>query len=167
MGLTEGHATVVEPVVQAWDGVSGVADERRADEPAANIIEAQLTDDKEPWIRHFDRLFKVDINYMMFRHLWNDAGTGVNMEPYLLFNLVLANDTPLKVHVTGCEGQATVDGDRCILPAEFDVSGQLIIGGWGTQTPMIKQPLLTEKGRELVKKIEAAETAEFSLGSMK
>lgn len=119
--------------------------------------------DMEPWVRRFDRFFETRMNTMSLRHLWNDAGTDVNMEPSLGFQLVVTNNTPIPVFVTGCQGQATIDGDQCTLPAILE-GGGFKLDPWTYGTPNIKQPLLTDKGRELVRKIGDQESIQVSLG---
>lgn len=89
------------------------------------------------------------------------------MEPFLIFNLVVVNNTAITIYITGCEGQATIDGDLCTFPMELQTPGQIRIDPWHQLTPTIKQSLQTDKGRELAGKIEAKETIRFSLGTAK
>lgn len=125
-----------------------------------------LPTESSEWIDHFDRLFGVEINQVSFRNLWNDAGTQVNTEPFLLFNIVTTNNTPISLSITGCMGRATIDGDVCTLPAEMHPGQDQRLDSWRYLTPTIKQPLLTDKGRDLVAKIEAGALTSFSLTSI-
>lgn len=118
------------------------------------------------WIRYFERFFNIELNTVSFRHLWNDAGTKPNGEPVILFQLVVRNNTPLQLTITGIQGQATVDGDHCVLPAKWQTGGSMHLGAWAYAIPDIQQPLLTDKGKELLGKMETNETIRISLGSI-
>lgn len=115
-----------------------------------------------------DRLFRAEIDQMSFRGLWKDDlshSTYENNEPFLRFNLILYNDSALKICINGCDGEATIDGDICTLPARLE-PGRMWLNPWTSGTASIKQPLLTEKGRELIESVATQSQIRISLGSI-
>ncbi len=127
-------------------------------------------DGANDWVRYVDRLFHMDINQMLFRGLWKDdvsSGPLPNTEPFLGFNLVVWNNSPLVLYITGCEGQATIDGDLCSLSPRLEPESRQPIDPWRYLTLTIRQPLLADKGHELIQKAETGSVIRFSLGTIR
>ena len=126
--------------------------------------------DAVPWGRYFDRLFHFEINQMYFRGLWKDdvsLGPQPNAEPFVMFEIVVYNNTPLALYITGCDGRASVDGDICTISARLEPEGRQEVAPWAYQILKIKQHLLSEKGRELLQKAETEQVIRFALSSIR
>ena len=122
------------------------------------------TPDHSAWLQHLDCFVTTDINYMDFKGLWNTANQA-NAEPFIEFNFVVHNDTPFKLTITGCNGQASIDHNPCTSSAIWK-SGVVPVGAWSINTPTVRQPLQTEKGRELLQKIQNGEQAQFTFDEL-
>ena len=136
----------------------GASKGQGAEQPAVDLSE---------WVTHIDRLFTFQINRFKLRHLWNDAGLKPNSEPTLLFELVVYNNSPMGVLITGVEGQASIDGDPCHDDASIEGVQEIRIAPWGHVLLEVKQRLSMARGQEILGTIGKGERINVSTGSMK
>ena len=123
--------------------------------------------DLSRWIEHIDRAFKIEVNRVELRHLWNNEGTNANADPYLLFELVVWNNTPTSIKINGCEGTPEIDGDTGHFDVVFKSDEPIIITQWAYQTPTLKLRLSAPRGQELLSKIDEGKRITFALSGIK
>ena len=120
------------------------------------------------WSRHFNELFQFEINQVFLRGLWKDDishGVCENPEPFMQFQIVVRNNTDLRLAMAGCRGSASIDGDTCTLPASMEGLPEAI-APWAYATPTIKQPFLGGKGEDLVNAVATSRRVRVSLSSV-
>jgi hypothetical protein len=74
----------------------------------------------------------------------------------------IENNTPFQILITGVEGRAQINGERCQLDARWPTGGSRVESFRGGGVA-IEQPLFPEAGRAILSRIGASETIRFSL----
>ncbi len=130
--------------------------------PGGSKADVSQTQYDEDWSKNLTRLFTSEITQINFARLWDNKGEP-STEPFFTIHLKFTNNTPFTINITGIEGSMKINNEECTQSIKSRHTN-LMCPKWDHGALTITQPLLTEKGKTLIRQINKGEEVPFHMG---